>query len=342
MAVNFKYKCSEIAELINGNFIGFADEVITGVNNIEFAELNEITFLSSEKYTRFLNTTNASCIIVPNNFETKDYPNKNYILSDNPHKRFGQLLIHISTLIEKEFSIHRNLVIHESSVIEGNKVMIGANVVIGKNCKISNQVMIYPNVTIYDNVEIGEGTTIHAGCIICDDTKVGKNCMILPGAVIGSDGFGFEENPDGSYNRIPQLGNVVIEDNVEVGANTTIDRALVGSTIIRDGVKLDNLIQIAHNVRIGENTAMAAQTGVAGSAHVGKRNKIGGQVGIIGHIEVADDVVVLAQSGISKAIDKKGVYFGSPAQDRLSAFKSLALLNQLPELIKEIRLKLKD
>ena len=340
MSLKFDIKCSEIAEIIGGKLQGKNNPVISGVNNIEFAKHGEITFLSDDKFIKYLPLTDASCIIASDKLDIKDYPHINFILTDNPHQKFSKLLIYISTRFQKDSTgIHPNVIIDKSSTLNGQNICIGANTVIGKNCRIQNNVIIYPNVTIYDDVEIGEGTIIHSGAVICDDTKIGGNCNILPGAVIGSDGFGFTDNSDGSYTRIPQLGNVIIEDDVEVGANTTIDRALVGSTIIRRGVKLDNLIQIAHNVRVDEDTAMAAQSGVAGSTHVGKRNKFGGQVGVTGHVEIADDVVLLAQTGVAKGIDKKGIYFGSPAKERLTAFRILAAVNELPEIISELRRK---
>ena len=215
---------------------------------------------------------------------------------------------------------------------------IGANCVIGNNCKIGKNTVLHSNISIYDNSKIGDNCTIHANVTIYEDTEIGNNCVIHSGVALGSDGFGFLENKDGSYTKIPQLGNVVLENDIEIGANTTIDRALVGSTIIRNGVKLDNQIQIAHNCEIGENSAMAAQVGVSGSVKVGKRNRFGGQSGISGHIEIADDVVLLAKSGVPKSIEKGGLYFGSPIREKMQAFRIEAVIHNLPDLAKDVKL----
>jgi UDP-3-O-[3-hydroxymyristoyl] glucosamine N-acyltransferase len=336
MAIKFELTCIEIADILDGEFTGNDNRKISGLNNIEFAQSNDITFLSDKKYIPFLDDTKAGCVLVDKKFDIDKYQGINFIVVDDAHQKFAGLIMYIAdNYVKINYKIHPKAVIDETSSY-GKNVNIGANTVIGENCNIEDNVYIYPNVTIYDNVTIGSGTMIHSGTVIGNDTKIGKNCLILPGAVIGSDGFGFIDNPDGSYTRIPQIGNVVIEDNVEIGANTSIDRALVGSTILNKGVKLDNLIQIAHNVRIGENTAMAAQTGISGSTHIGKRNRFGGQVGLAGHMSIADDVILLAQSGVAKSIDKSGIYFGTPARDRMTAFKIEAVLGQLPDLFKEL------
>ena len=335
MSINFELSITDIAKNLDGEYIGNKNIVISGLNNIEFAEEKEITFLSDKKYIPFLQTTKASCIIVDTKFNISEYKDKNFIVVDNAHQKFSQLIMYIAEeFVTLNHSIHPKSFIDETSHI-GENVNLGANTVIGANCSIDDNVYIYPNVTIYDNVKIGAGTVIHAGTVITNDVIIGKNCLILPGAVIGSDGFGFLDQPDGSYMRIPQIGNVIIEDNVEIGANTCIDRAMIGSTYISSGVKLDNLIQIGHNVRIGDNTAMASQTGISGSTIIGKRNRYGGQVGLAGHIRIADDVIILAQSGTAKPL-KKGIYFGSPAKDRMTAFKIEAVLGQLPDLFREI------
>jgi UDP-3-O-[3-hydroxymyristoyl] glucosamine N-acyltransferase len=336
MAVKFELSCIEIADILGGEFVGKHNNIITRLNNIEFASNNDITFLSDKKYIPFLKTTKAACVLVDDKFDIKNYNDISFITVGNAYQKFAEFLMYVAEhYLKLNFTIHPKAVVDETSTY-GNHVNIGANTIIGENCKIDDDVYIHPNVTIYNNVSIDSGTIIHSGVVIADDTVIGKNCLILPGAVIGSDGFGFIDNPDGSYTRIPQIGNVVLEDDVEIGSNTTVDRALVGSTIIAKGVKLDNLIQIAHNVRIGENTAMAAQTGVSGSTIIGKRNKFGGQVGLAGHISTADDVILLAQSGIGKSINKAGMYFGSPARDRMTAFKIEAVIGQLPELFKEL------
>ncbi len=335
MNVKFELSCGEIADILEGKLIGNPEQVIDALNSIEFADKTDLTFLSDKKFIPFLKDTAAGCILVNDSFDIAEYNNFNFIIVPNAHQKFAQFLMYIAEkFIKIKSSIHQKAVIADSTIL-GENVNIGANTVIGENCKIADNVYIYPNVTIYDNVTIASNTVLHSGTVICSDTQIGNNCLLLPGAIIGSDGFGFLENSDGSYTRIPQVGNVIIKDNVEIGANTIVDCAMVGSTIISDGVKLDNLIQIGHNVRIGEHTAMASQTGISGSTHVGKRNRFGGQVGLSGHITTADDVILLAQSGVEKSLDK-GIYFGTPTRQRITAFKIEAVISQLPELFKDL------
>jgi UDP-3-O-[3-hydroxymyristoyl] glucosamine N-acyltransferase len=231
--------------------------------------------------------------------------------------------------------------IHPTAVVESTaqispSATIGANCYIGENSIIKDRAVIYPNSSIQRDVTIGENCIIYSNVSIYYGCTIGRDCIIHSGAVIGSDGFGFQENKDGSYTKIPQIGKVIIGDSVEIGANTTIDRAFVGSTIIEYGVKLDNLIQIAHNDEIGENSAMAAQVGISGSTKIGKRVRLGGQVGISGHIEIGDDVVLLAKSGVPKSMTEKGIYIGAPARDRLTAFKIEAVIHNLPQLSKDV------
>ena len=337
MPINFNLTCGEISEIVGGKLTGDSSLIITGLNNIEFAQNGEITFYSDKKFEKFLVSTKASCVIVSDTFKLPEGAIFSYIRTQRPYDSFAAILMHLN----KNYGylpkgVDKSAVIEDTAVL-GTNVFIGANCYIGDRAKIGNNVSIYPNVSIYNNVEIDEGTTIHSNVVICEDTCIGKNCLILPGAVIGSDGFGFLESKDSTYTRIPQFGNVIIEDDVEIGANTTIDRALVGSTIIHKGVKLDNLIQIAHNVRVGENSAMASQVGISGSTHIGKRNRIGGQVGLSGHISTADDVVLYAQSGVAASIDNNGIYFGSPAYDRLTAFRITAAIHDLPQMVRELR-----
>jgi UDP-3-O-[3-hydroxymyristoyl] glucosamine N-acyltransferase len=238
---------------------------------------------------------------------------------------------------QNTFEIHPSAVIEQGAFVSA-KASIGANCYIGKNVSIDEGVIIKSNCSIQQNVKIGKNTLIHSNVVIYKDCEIGDNCIIHSGVVIGADGFGYIENSDGSYSKIPKIGNVVIGNNVEIGANTTIDRSLIGSTYISDGVKLDNLIQIGHNVEVGENSVMAAQVGVSGSAKIGKRNRFGGQVGIAGHLEIADDVIIMAQSGVAKSVTQKGMYFGSPIKDRITAFKIEAVIPQLPQIYKDINL----
>ncbi|MFN3305618.1 MAG: UDP-3-O-(3-hydroxymyristoyl)glucosamine N-acyltransferase [Candidatus Kapaibacteriota bacterium] len=336
MELNKPTTCKEIAFILGGEVIGNGFLQIHRLNRIEYAEEGDLTFYYDTKYLKHLQATKATCILIPKNFNPTELSNKQaFIKVDNPYQSFYRLLV-LNDTYYKQFStfVHPSAIVGEGTTI-AKSAYIGANVVIGKNCKIGDNTIILPNVTIYDNVSIGTNCLIHANVVCYYNTIIGDNCIVHSGAVIGSDGFGFIENKDGSYTKIPQLGNVVIGNNVEIGANTTIDRAIVGSTIIEDGVKIDNLVQIAHNVHIGENTAMAAQVGISGSTKIGKRNRLAGQVGIAGHIEIADDVVLEAKSGVAKSITESGVYFGAPPKKKVEAFKILMSTQQLPELFRE-------
>jgi len=335
MAFNFRLSTSEIAKLLNGKLEGTPDLFITNLNRIEFAGEGDITFLSDKHFEKYLLEAKPSCVIISEDTMLKHKDGQAFILVSDPYRSFIYLINFIvgqQPLPPPE--IHPTVIIDNSTILSDN-VSIGAGTIIGRNCRIGRNVIIYPKVVIYDDVSIGDETIIHSNTVICNDTIIGRRCLILPGAIIGSDGFGFLEEQDSSYIRIPQIGNVVIEDDVEIGANTTIDRSMIGTTLIEKGVKLDNLIHIAHSCIIGENTAMAAQTGVSGSTKIGKRNRFGGQVGVAGHIETGDDVILLAQSGTGKSLIKKGLYFGSPAKEHRRAFKIEASLRQLPELIED-------
>lgn len=328
--------CKNIAEYINGKVVGNPNTLILRLNRIEYAEEGDLTFYSDVKYQKYLNSTAASCIIVPNNFELFDTSKRTYIAVENPYLAFLDLLKMFDIFYQKFTSyIHPTAIIGQNTVISPT-AYIGPYVVIGNNCFVDENSKIFSHVTLYDNVKIGKDTIIHSNVVCYYNTKIGDSCVIHSGAVIGSDGFGFIQNLDGSMTKIPQLGNVIIGDNVEIGANTTIDRAVVGSTIIENGVKLDNLIQIAHNVIIGENTAMASQVGISGSTKIGKRNRFGGQVGVAGHISTADDVTLEAKSGVAKSITESGVYFGAPARNKIEAFRILMATQKLPELEKKL------
>ncbi|MCX7736768.1 MAG: UDP-3-O-(3-hydroxymyristoyl)glucosamine N-acyltransferase [Candidatus Kapabacteria bacterium] len=339
MPYKIQKTCEEIAHLVEGELIGNGKTIISGLNRIEYADNGDLTFYNDTKFEEFFKKSNASCILVQDKLfnELETNPNTVYIKVDNPYKKFIVILNKINEENQSiQYGIHPTAIIDSTAEIS-KKSYIGPNCIIGKNSKISDGVVLHSNVCLYDDVTIGEGTYVHSGVTLCFDTKIGKNCIIQPGAVIGADGFGFIENPDGSYTKIPQLGNVIIGDDVEIGANATIDRAIVGSTIIGNGVKIDNLVHIAHNAEIGENTAMAAQVGISGSTKIGKRNRFGGQVGIAGHLHTVDDVAIQAQSGVAKSVLKPGIYFGSPIKERIKAFRIEAALHQLPEIITEFR-----
>ncbi len=327
----------ELSILLEGVVFGDENMIVNSLNRIEDAGADEVTFVADSKYYHYLKDTQAACIIVSSDFDIKMYPTLNYIQVDDPRKTINHLLNYLNEIIKSKKSsfIHPNAVIGNNCTIAGS-AYIGANCVIGDNCIIKDNAVIYPGCVLYDNVCIGINTILNANVVCYDDVEIGADSILHSGAVIGADGFGFEEMDDGSYVKIPQLGNVRIGNKVEIGANTTVDRALLGSTVIEDGVKLDNLIMIAHNVTVGENTAMASQVGISGSTKIGKRNRIDGQTGMAGHLKTADDVVLLARCGVAKSIDQKGAYFGAPARERVKAFRIEAVINNLPELKKEI------
>ncbi len=331
----FPIEIRKLAELIDAEYIG-ENLKVSGINRIEFASNGEVTFYKDKKLEKYLNSLRNVFLIVAKEFSEEVDTSVSLLKVDDPYLAFIKLIKIIdSQKVIPSGGIHHTAIIGENCKID-KTAYIGPRCIIGNNCIIGERTLLHSNVVMYDNVEIGSNTIIHSSVVFYGDVKVGDNCIIHSGAIIGSDGFGFVEHNDGSYEKIPQIGNVVIKDNVEIGANTTIDRALVGSTIIESGVKIDNLCQIAHNVILGEHTAMAAQVGISGSTKVGKRNRFGGQVGLAGHLETADDVIILAQSGVAKSVDNKGVYFGSPIKDRLKAFKIEAAINNLPETVKII------
>lgn len=328
---------AEIAAIIGGEVLGDMSAIVSQVQRIEFAEEGDVSFLSSRKYFKFLDTTACSCLIVPKDFQIPAVTKISaFIFSDNPYTAFVRLLRVF--VPEKEFPkgfIHPSAVIDPTAIISPT-AYIGAGCMIGANCTVGESSVLLAKVTLYDSVLLGDDCMIHAGVVFYHDTSLGHRVTVHAGTVIGSDGFGYDENKDGSFSKVPQVGNVIIGDDVEIGANCTIDRAMVGSTIIGNGVKIDNLVHIAHNVVIGDNTAIAAQAGISGSAKLGNRNRIAGQVGVVGHLEIADDVIVHAQSGVAKSISVGGHYFGSPAKNHSEELKILAALRQLPDLIRQV------
>jgi UDP-3-O-[3-hydroxymyristoyl] glucosamine N-acyltransferase len=332
----FPLKISVIANLIKGQLNISADLFINKLNRIENSIEGDLTFYSDERFKKQFDECNASCIIVNENHIITD--NRNYIVVPNAYLAF----ISIINLINQNNStnktgISKTSVIGENCQIS-NLAFIGHNVVIGNNCIILDNTQIHSNCSIADNVKIGNSNIIYPNVSIYSNTIIGDNCIIQSGAVIGSDGFGFvEDKSNGSFTKIPHIGNVVIKNNVEIGANTTIDRSLVGSTLIENGVIIDNLVQIGHNCVIGENTAIAGQAGVAGSCKIGKRVRIGGQVALAGHLELGDDISIIGKSGVSKSIKDKGVYFGTPAKPQRDAFRIEAISRNLPELANDIK-----
>jgi UDP-3-O-[3-hydroxymyristoyl] glucosamine N-acyltransferase len=294
-----KFKAQQIADILEGDVIGNPEEEVSKLSKIEEGEKGSLTFLSNPKYNAYLYTTNASVAIVNRSLVLEKEVKITLIKVDDAYKSFSKLLEFYNEVKNNKSGREQPNFIAASSEI-GENEYIGAFVYIGENVKIGNNVKIYPNTSIGDNSVIGDNTVIFSGVNIYSDTKIGENCKVHSGAVIGADGFGFAPNENGAFKAIPQIGNVIIEDNVDIGAACTIDRATLGATIIRKGVKLDNQIQIAHNVEIGENTVIASQTGVAGSTKIGQNCMIGGQVGIAGHLKIGDNVKILGPKVVSK------------------------------------------
>ena len=335
-------KLSEIARLLNAELSSGAEVEIERLSKIEEAGEGDITFFANPKYTRYLATTGASAILLSKNVETPSLSTRtipvHIVRVEDAYRAFLFLIDYFypaATPLVK--GIHPTAIISPSAKI-GDGVAIGAYVVIGDGCVIGKNVTIHPGTVISDNVSVGDGSLLYQLISIREGCRIGKRAIIHPGAVIGSDGFGFAPTPDGTYEKIPQRGIVIIEDDVEIGANCAIDRATIGETRILSGVKLDNLVHIAHNVVVGENTVMAGQTGISGSTKIGKNCIFGGQAGLPGHLTIAANTSVGAQSGVHKSITEPGKsYFGYPAKEIHRALRVEGAINQLPELLEEVR-----
>jgi UDP-3-O-[3-hydroxymyristoyl] glucosamine N-acyltransferase len=325
----------EIAGYIDGKITGNKDAVINNLAKIEEAQQGDLTFLYRDSYEKFFHITKATAIIVKPDF-IKKRDDIVYIETPEPDKAFSKIVVKFfSPKINLE-GIDKTAFIDPSVKIDSNAA-IGKNVVLSSGCKVGNNVKIFHNVVILENVEIDDDCIIYQNVSIRENCKIGKRVTIHANSVIGSDGFGYYNDDKGAFHKIPQIGNVIIEDDVEIGSNVSIDRASLGSTIIKRGVKIDNLVQIAHNVVVGEDSAMAAQVGISGSTKIGKHCLFAGQVGVVGHIEIADNVTLIAQSGISKGIKKPGMYFGAPAKEMKTALKLEAHIRNLPEYAKKIK-----
>jgi UDP-3-O-[3-hydroxymyristoyl] glucosamine N-acyltransferase len=332
-----EFSAGQIAALVQGEIEGDANILISNVAKIEEGAPGCISFLANPKYEPFVYDTKSSVVMVSKTFVARQAIPATLIRVADPYLSFTLLLEEYQRLTSLKKSGTEQPSFFSESASIGENAYLGAFSYVGQNCKIGKNVKIYPQVFIGDNVEIGDNTILFAGVKIYQGVKIGKHCTIASGAVIGSDGFGFAPQADGSYKNIPQLGIVIIEDHVDIGANTTIDRATMGATIIKKGVKLDNLIQIAHNVEIGENTVMASQSGISGSTKIGSNCIIAGQVGIVGHIKIANKTSVGAQSGVSKAVVKENTaLFGSPAIDYNDQLRSMIVYKKLPEMLRRI------
>ena len=336
-----KLTLANLALKLNGDIVGDREIKLNNIAKIEYAKKGDITFLSNKKYLPWLKKTKASLIIVNKDFDIKMYKSLNFLCVEDSYLAFNQLLQLFNEVKKTQPKISEYSLVQKSSSV-GKNVHIGNFSVVGKNCNISDSVVINDNVTIGNNISIGSNTILNAGVRVCDDTKIGDNCIIHSNSVIGSDGFGFAPNNNGQYIKTPQIGNVIIGNNVEIGSCTTIDRATIGSTIIHEGVKIDNLVQIAHNVEIGKNTVIAAQSGVAGSTKIGKNCQIGGQVGFSGHLNIGNNVKINGGSGVFSNLKDNSVVRGNPAFDASLFNRSYVYFKNLVNLFKDVEKLKKD
>ena len=330
-----EFTASQIANLLEGEVDGNPEIAVHKLAKIEEGEKGSLTFLANPKYTHYIYSTEASITIVNKDFVPEQQLSTTLIKVDDAYKSFSRLLEYYNQVKFNKIGLEEPIYVSETAKY-GEDFYLGAFSYLGNNVKIGDRVKVYPNVYIGDNVTIGDDVVVFAGAKIYSESIIGNNCVIHSGAIIGADGFGFTPDANGEYSKVPQTGNVILEDNVDVGAGTTIDRATLGSTILRRGVKLDNQIQIAHNVEIGENTAIAAQTGVAGSTKIGKNCLIGGQVGIVGHITIGDRVRIQAQSGIGRNVKDDEILQGSPALNYGDYNKSYVHFKNLPKIVNKI------
>ncbi|MGD2033722.1 MAG: UDP-3-O-(3-hydroxymyristoyl)glucosamine N-acyltransferase [Bacteroidales bacterium] len=339
-----EFTAQTIADFLKGEIEGNPQETVTNISRIEDGKKGTLAFIANPKYEKYLYTTNASIVLINKNLNVKEKVSPTLIRVNDAYHSFASLLnLYTSSLPQKK-GIDPNSYISKTASY-GNDCYIGAFSFVGDQVKIGNNVKIYPQVYIGDNVSIGDNTTLYPGVKIYKECIIGNNCILHASTVVGSDGFGFAPG-EGTFQKIPQIGNVIIEDNVEIGSNVSLDRATIGSTIVRKGAKLDNLIQIAHNVEIGENTVVVAQSGIAGSTTVGKNCMIAAQAGIVGHLTIADEVKVGAQSGVSHSLKNKGeIVLGSPAYNFSETRRSMVLYKKLPEIydrLNELETELKE
>ena len=332
-----KFTAAQIAVILEGEVEGNSEIEVSKLSKIEDGGPESLSFLANPKYTQFIYTTKASIVIVNKIFKAEKEIHSTLIRVEDAYKSFSKLLEYYNQVKMNKTGIESPVFISKSAIY-GENIYIGAFAYLGENIKIGNNTKIYPNVYIGDNVVIGDNVILFSGAKIYSDTLIGDNCVIHSCAILGADGFGFAPNEQGEFIKVPQTGNVVIEDNVDVGASTSIDRATLGSTIIRKGVKLDNHIQIAHNVEIGKNTVIAAQTGIAGSTKIGENCMIGGQVGIVGHITIGNNVKIQAQSGIGRNVKDNETLQGSPALPYSDYNKSYVHFKNLPKTMNRINI----
>jgi len=333
-----EYTAKSISELLSGKVIGNPNTKVITISKIQEAKPGALCFLANPAYENYLYTTEASVILINKDAVPEKKISATLIVVEDAYKAFATLVDIYQKLRSVELVGIEEMAFVGKSAILGNDIFIGSFSYIANNASLGDKVKIYPHVYVGENVKIGENTIIHPGVKIYQDCIIGSNCIIHSGTIIGSDGFGFAPQKDGTFLKIHQIGNVIIEDNVEIGANSSIDRATLGSTIVKKGVKLDNLIQVAHNVEIDENTVIAAQTGIAGSTKIGKNCLIGGQVGFVGHVKIANNTNIGAQAGIVKAVTKeKTTLLGSPAFELSNFHRSYSVFKNLPDLRNEVQ-----
>jgi len=331
-----EFSAQQIADFLKGTVVGNPDIKVNNISKIEEGKPGTLTFLSNPKYAQYIYTTEASIVLVNNDFVPESEIKATLVKVENSYNALANLL----NLVEQSKPQKKgmdSLAFISASASLSDFAYVGAFAFIGENVKIGDSAKIYPHVFIGDNVVIGNNVVIYPGARIYHDCQIGNNCVIHSGAAIGADGFGFAPDENGDYKKIPQIGNVIIEDNVEIGANTCIDRATMGSTLIKQGVKIDNLIQIAHNVEVGKNTVLAAQTGIAGSTKIGENCMFGGQVGVSGHLQISDGTKLGAQAGVNSSIKTPNQAMqGTPAMPYMLFMKSSAIARRLPEMQKTI------
>ena len=330
-----------IADYLKGEIEGNPEVIVNTVAKIEEGFKGALSFLANPKYEQYIYSTKSSVVLVNKEFVPSAEVEATLIKVTDAYEAFASLLTLVEMSKPKKKGIHQTAVIELSAKV-GTDVYIGAYAYIGENCVIGDGCSIYPHVFIGDSTKIGRNCILNPGVKIYHECLIGNGCIVHAGTVIGSDGFGFAPQSEGEYMKIPQIGNVVLEDNVEIGANVAIDRATMGSTIIRKGVKIDNLVQIGHNVEVGENTVMAGQTGIAGSTKVGKNCMFGGQVGLAGHIKIADGTKIGAQAGVGSDVKESQVLLGTPAFDSRQFIRSSVVFKNLPEINTKIRTMEKD
>ena len=331
-----QFTAEMIAGMLNGEIVGDKNAAVSTVSSIDGGKAGSLAYLTNPKYEQYIYTTEASIVLVDKTFEPKEEVKATLIKVENVGECVLNLLEMYNATRPQKSGISKMASINEGASV-GDGCYIGDFTVVERGAKLGNKVQIYPQCYIGDNVEIGEGTKLYPGVKIYEGCKIGRNCIIHAGAVIGADGFGFAPKADGTFAKIPQLGNVIIEDNVEIGANTCVDRAKTDSTIIRSGVKLDNLIQVGHNVQIGSNTVMSAQVGIAGTTKIGSNCFVGGQVGFADHIVVGNGCKIGSQSGIDKGVADGETRFGSPALPGIQYHRSFAVFRNLPEMATKLR-----